>query len=395
MCIAVLATCGLVLGPTAAIAQPARPQSGDLVVAVLGLDNSGGDPRQDYLASVAEGILRYDLSVLAGITLVERRSLDRVLAERELSLSALSEPSAATRVGGLLGATHLLYGEYAVVSGELVLTVHLAEAASGAVSTFRDRGSSEHSVHRVAERVAARLLDRRGLVFADAANDRSILSLRDETPGVIALHSPIRAAEVYLDDEFVGFTKGNELEPVLIEGVRPGRRVVRVHLSGGDFGVVLLPQVAFRDWEATVDVRPGGRHALRDQTRHFNETLFRLEYLDKATRKAEKGKAQGLGLAKELSYTDRSGKTVPVAYGVVSSESGGSVRLTVRLATGDGAEATGILAHPAVDGAPSSLRIGSGDVALELSLAERWGAWELDLTLRRTDVYQGLHREGR
>ena len=259
----------------------AAAQTGSrLSVAVLGLGNTGGDPRQDYLASLAEGILRYDLSVLADIPLVERRNLDKLLSEREFSLSAAAEPGQAIRAGGLLGATHLVLGEYAVVAGELSLTVHLVDTASGAAVTFRDRGTSEHVVHRIAEKLAARLLDRRGVVFADAANDRSILSLRDETPGVIALHSPIRSAEVYLDDEFVGFTKGNELEPILLESVRPGRHTLRVHLPGGDFGVVVLPQVEFKDWEAVVDVRPGGRHAIRDQTRHFNEFLYRLENLD-------------------------------------------------------------------------------------------------------------------
>ncbi|MCK7485493.1 MAG: hypothetical protein MZU97_07960 [Bacillus subtilis] len=42
---------------------------------------------------------------------------------------------------------------------------------------------------------------------------------------------------------------------------------------------MILPQVEFKDWETVVDVRPGGRHAVRDQTRHFNEILYKLEYL--------------------------------------------------------------------------------------------------------------------
>ena len=374
---------------------PAQAQSGSkFSVAVLGLENTAGDPRQDYLASLAEGILRYDLSVLADIPLVERRNLDKLLAEREFSLSAAAEPRQAIRAGGLLGATHLVLGEYTVVAGELSLTVHLVDTASGTAVTFRDRGTSEHVVHRIAEKIAARLLDRRGLVFADAANDRSILSLRDETPGIIALHSPIRSAEIFLDGEFAGFTKGNEIEPILLESVRPGRHTLRVHLSGGDFGVVILPQVEFKDWEIVVDVRPGGRHVVRDQTRHFNEILYRMEYLSSFELKAERGKASALAFSRELSFTDRTGRTVPVSLTGTPSESGAGLRLSLVLKVG-GEEIRGAVAFPARPDAPASLRIAAGAAALEAELTDSSGSWELDVTVRRTDVYQGLHREKR
>lgn len=88
---------------------------------------------------------------------------------------------------------------------------------------------------------------------------------------------------------------------------------------------MILPQVEFKDWETVVDVRPGGRHTVRDQTRHFNEILYRLEYLASFELKAELGKT----------------------------------------------------------------------AALEAELSDTWGSWELDVTVRRTDVYQGLHREKR
>ena len=373
---------------------PVRAQSAQkLSVAVLGLENTGGDPRQDYLASLVEGILRYDLSVLADIPLVERRNLDKLLSEKEFSMSAAADPVRAARAGGLVGASHLVLGEYAVVAGELSLTVHLVDAASGQAVTFRDRGASEHAVHRIAEKIAARLLDRRGIVFADAANDRSILSLRDETPGVIALHSPIRSAEIYLDGEFVGFTKGNELEPILLESVRPGRHTLRVHLSGGDFGVVVLPQVEFKDWEIVVDVRPGGRHAVRDQTRHFNEALYRLEYLASFELKAERGKAAALGFSRELTFTDRTGNQVLVQTSGVPTESAGGLTVSFTLKAGS-EQARGTVSFPGRPDAPKELKITAGKVSLELELSESYGTtWELDVTARRTDVYQGLHRE--
>mgnify|MGYP001408432676 CR=1 FL=1 len=388
------ALASVLFGIAVVSSAPAQAAPG-LSVAFLGLENTGGDPRQDYLASLAEGILRYDLSVLADVPLVERRNLDKVLSEREFSLSSVADPARAARTGSLLGATHLVFGEYAVTAGELSLTVHLVDAATGQALTYRDRGASEHAVHRIAEKIASRLLDRRGIVFADAGNDRSILSLRDETPGVIALHSPIRAAEIYLDGEFVGFTKGDELEPILLESVRPGRHTVRTHLSGGDFGVVILPQVEFRDWETVVDVRPGGRHAVRDQTRHFNEALYRLEYLDSFDVKADAGSVSGLGFSRSLTFTDRTGRAVAVALSGAPSGSAAGIDLALRLKAGT-EEAAGTIAFPARDGAPAQIRLAAGLVVLEVELSERWGGgWEADVKVRRTDVYQGLHREKR
>lgn len=376
-------------------APPAKAQiSSGLSVAVLGLENSGGNPRQDYLASLAEGILRYDLSVLAEIPLVERRNLDRVFAEQEISLGWGTDPGQAIRVGSLLGATHLILGEYTVAAGELDLIVHLVDTTTGSAVTYRDRGASEHAVHRIAEKIAARLLDRRGIVFADAANDRSILSLRDETPGSIALYSPIRAAEIYLDGEFVGFTRGNELEPIVLESVRPGRHSIRVHLGGGDFGIVVLPQVEFKDWEAAVDVRPGGRHAIRDQTRHFNEILYRLEYLDSFEQKAERGSASRLSVSRSSTFTDRAGRTVALSLTVTPTETAESVSLALFIRAGE-AEARGVIAFPAKEGSPASVRLVAGLAVLDAEISDNYGAWELDIRVRRTDIYQGLHREKR
>ncbi len=383
----------LVLLLLALIPVPAQtPSVENPRVAVFGFENSGGDSRQDYLSSLAEGILRYDLSVLAGIPLVERRSLDRVLREQELSFAGMADPATVAKTGGLLGASHLVLGDFAVVAGELSLTVHLVDAATGSAVTFRERGASEHVVHRVAEKLAFRLLGSKGFVFADASNDRSILSLRDETPGVILLHSPIRAAEIYLDEEFVGYTRGEALEPIVLESVRPGRRKLRVHLEGGDFGVVALPQVEFKDWETVIDVRPGARHAVRDPTRHFNDILYRLEYLESFKLKARKGSESSLAASRRLSFQDRSGRPVDVSFSVTPAAEAEALLLELSLEAG-GAKASGRAAWPEKAGLSSRTRVVAGLVALEAELSGSGDSYEVAVVVRRTDVYQNMHRE--
>ncbi len=71
----------------------------------MGLENASGDPRWDYLSGFLGGLLQYDLG-RAGVTLVERRDMDEVLREQELSLSGLLENPQGAKIsaGKILGA---------------------------------------------------------------------------------------------------------------------------------------------------------------------------------------------------------------------------------------------------------------------------------------------------
>jgi hypothetical protein len=247
-------------------------------------------------------------------------------------------------------------------------------------------------VHRAAEKIVARLTGK-SILLADESNNRSILSLRDETPGVIALHSPLVAAEIFFDNEFVGYTQGNMQAPILIEGVAPGRHSVRTSL-GNDFGVVKLPEVEFRNWEALVDVKPGRRHAIRDETRHFNDFLYKLEGLIYQSATIEKDKFMGLRKKHELSYIDRKGASIPVQLEVTPSSGPDSAELVFALRVG-AIERSVRLAWPARPDGPAEIQFDAGTTSFSASLRERAGSLDAAWSLKRTDVYQNMFREKR
>ena len=401
----------------------AAPASGP-ALAVLDLENAGLDPRVDYLAGILQGLLAYDLGSVGGITLVDRRNLDSVLKERELSLSALGQDSAAAAAAGkIIGADWMLSGNYVFTGSDVLLTLSLTDTASAKRIVFRDRGSTENLVHHLAEQIVLRLTGRT-VTLADDTRSRSLVSLRDETPGSIALHSIIIDAEIFLDGSFVGYTTGDVRTPFVIEKVGPGAHKLRTHLDSS-FGVIKLPEVSFGDWEAEVQVEPGQRLVVRDETRQFNELLYALQNLYSETLTAPADNLAPLSVVKELSFQDRKGQEIrvrleaqprPLANGGVAVD----ISLSAAPAAASGAAGGGAVARPAggattADGAVagpaaaearlSLSRTGGEDegadeqkadagiVGLSASLDKSGSSWELELWLERTDIHQNMFRE--
>ncbi len=280
-------------------------------LALLSIENQSADPRFDYLEGIIRGVLLFDLSSQPGVELVTRTDLDAILREQELQMSAVAaDPQAAARVGQLLGADYLVRGEYTALGGEVQVTVRLLEVAGGRTLSFAERGSSENLLHALAEKVLQRLTGRQ-VALQSEQKERSILSLQDEKPGKISLHSPLIDAEVFLDEEFAGYTTGSERVPFLMEGVLPGRHRVRIHLQ--DFGVVKEPEITFHDWEQTVEVQPGKNHVVRSTARHFNDILYRLqELLREEVPREELSRTAEVKRQHDVSFTDRSGRKIPV-----------------------------------------------------------------------------------
>ena len=107
------------------------------------------DPRVDYLSSIVQGILAFDLGSRGDIALVDRRNLDAVLKEKELTLSAIGQDAdSAAAAGRLVGADWLLSGEYVFIGSDVLITLSLTDTATAKRVVFRDRGSSENLVHK-------------------------------------------------------------------------------------------------------------------------------------------------------------------------------------------------------------------------------------------------------
>ncbi|MBA7627040.1 hypothetical protein ES703_34501 [subsurface metagenome] len=247
-----------------------------LSIAFLPIENLSANPRYDYLEGIIKGILQYDLSSEPGLEVVDRSQLEHILKEQELRLGSLADDQGkALEVGRIIGADYLLKGEYVFLGDEVLVTISLLDVTTARTTTFRERGSSENILHCLAEQIIFRFLGKQ-IKLQSNQRDRSIISLRDETPGLIALHSHLIEAEIFLDDEFVGYTTGGGRVPFMIENVAPGLHRLRIHLQ--DFGLVREPEITFHDWQEEVEVRPGKRHVIRAKAQMslFGNMMFHL-----------------------------------------------------------------------------------------------------------------------
>lgn len=382
------------LAPAAAQHVPA--------IAIIEMANAGMDPRVDYLASMIQGILAFDLGSRNDISLVDRRNLDAVLKEKELSLSAIGQDAdSAAAAGRLAGADWLLSGEYVFMGSDVLVTLSLTDSATAKRVVFRDRGSTENFIHGLAEQIVLRLTGKQA-AFADPGRTRSLVSLRDETPGSIALFSPIIRAEVYLDDQFVGYTTGDETVPFVMDKLTPGRHRVRVHLDS-NFGVVKLPEVSFHDWETAADVEPDKRATLRDETRQFNDYLYPLIELGSGSIRAPDSEskpgepAPKLGFTKELGFQDRKGGEIEVRVSARPRLTGTSLSVDFTLSAGpegqEPAASSLSIALPAGEEGRKEGEAEAGIVKLGASLERSQDSWSLDWSIERTDIRQNMWSE--
>ncbi len=353
-------------------------------LALLSIENQSADPRFDYLEGIIRGVLLFDLSSQPGVELVTRTDLDAILREQELQVSAVAaDPQAAARVGKLLGADYLVRGEYTALGGEVQVTLRLLEVSGGRTLSFMERGSSENLLHALAEQALQRLTGRQ-VTLQSEQKERSILSLQDEKPGKISLHSALVDAEIFLDEEFVGYTTGNERLPFVMEGVLPGRHRVRIHL--GDFGVVKEPEITFRDWEQTVEVQPGRNLVLRSNARHFNDLIYRLQQLlREEIPREELSRTATVQRRHDASFVDRSGRRVEVLFSLEARRlpAGLELRAAVRYA---GEERILSLAAGLEEDRELRQAVGLVDVILEAD------SGEVSYEIWRNDIQQNMFR---
>jgi TolB-like protein len=356
-------------------------------VAFTAIDNLSANPRYDYLEGIVRGILLYDLSQAEGIDVVNRSDLDSILREQELQLSALSEDQdKALEVGRVLGADYLLRGEYVFLGRDVLVTIRLLDVESARTMTFAERGSSENTLHAVSEAIILRLTGRE-VSLQSELKDRSIISLQDEKPGAIALFCNLIDAEIFLDDQFVGYTTGDPRVPSEIEELAPGEHTLRVRLS--DFGVVKQPEITFHDWEGRIEVPAGKRVVVRAQIRHFNDTLYNLtKLLWEEINLRDLQSAGTVRRSHDVSFVGRDGGEVEVLVQIEAELKGSvvSARASVRLR---GAERELLLSadqgdrkeiEEALEGITVSLELDRGEVSYQV--------W-------RTDIRQNMFRQGR
>ena len=185
-------------------------------VAVLGLENLNRDPRYDYLEGMIVGVLMYDLTRINDIELVERARMDRIIDEQNLRLTGLlNDEDTAKQVGQLAGADALIEGDYAFLGDEMIINMRILMTDEGTTFPISVRGYTENTIHNLAEQIVESLTGK-PVILAGIEGERSLLSLSDEEPGSIEFYCNFIQGEIFVDEEFYGYTPGGTT-PTLLE----------------------------------------------------------------------------------------------------------------------------------------------------------------------------------
>ena len=380
----------LVLVAVIIAAGPMIPSLGaeSVHVAVLRLENLNRDPRYDYLEGMIIGVLMYDLTRIDDIDLVERARMDRIIDEQNLRLTGLlSDEDTAKQVGQLAGADALIEGDYAFLGREIIINMRILMTDDGTTIPLSVRGYTENSIHNLAEQIVEALTGK-PVILAGIEGERSLLSLSDEEPGSIEFYCNFQQGEIYVDEEFYGYTPGG-MTPTLLEDLSPGEHVIRVE-AGNDFGEIEWPEVIFKDWQRTVEVKTGRKRVIRASIYHFNSLLYNARRLFRESWRLEPGTTEIIEIHEDVSYLDRSGRSIPVEIHLDASIENNRPVVIIRIDS-DGDTYTW-------DFDRESDEIDFTELAgiLEIDFELDWYSnryWSIELTVRRTDIWQGMHRE--
>ena len=289
-------------------------------VAVIGFENLNGDPRYDYIGGMLLGITLFDLASFDEIALINRADIESVLQEQKLALSGLvAGNDNVIEVGNLIGAQYLLKGEFIFLGADIMITVTLIDVNTGQAEVFRERGSGENMVHIINSKILKHLIGKNINLVGDQP-DRSLVSLKDEKPGTVKVFSHLDRAEVFIDEEFTGYTTGDAHNPLLIEGVKPGKHLIRVHLY--EFGVFVDHTLKFADWQKEIDVSPGQVMILKSDAAHKSEKIRRIKdiFSDKIYISKENEDRQEKSA--EITFIDQNGKEIIIEFTYVMEKDG-------------------------------------------------------------------------
>ncbi|MDC7227555.1 MAG: hypothetical protein PQJ61_12390 [Spirochaetales bacterium] len=364
-------------------------QTPEIKLALIGFENMDEDDEHDYLTALITAVIREDLSNTEGIILLERGLMNKVLKEQQLQISGLFDDSDAVEAGKLLGSDYLAGGGYIVMDTEVLVDVTLISVETGEVVSFSSRGNSEDIIHMSAEKLARNLTGRRHM-YRTEDSDRPIIKETLMPPGKLKLFSPLIDARIYLDDEFYGYTVGDNRVPIEIE-LQPGMHTVETDL-GSNFGVIIEPEILFEKWKKEFRIVSGKTVVLEDPTRHFNEGLYRLHNIVYESETFYTSEIAPYNTQHDFSFTDRNGVPIEGSLTIYFEPTeDNSLSAQVQFFYDYQREVYTIECEPG-NSLEFEKTLGFTDLEIELNCrySNRMSAsWSLS----RNDVYQGMHRE--
>ena len=92
-----------------------------------------------------------------GLSLVERERLLEILSEQKLGASALADEATRLRLGKLLGAQSMLFGQYTAIAGQWQLDLRVVATQSSEVLASASADNQSGDLFMVVEGLAAQL----------------------------------------------------------------------------------------------------------------------------------------------------------------------------------------------------------------------------------------------
>ena len=118
---------------TTVIEENNRTLSNPQRIAILGFDNTGKVSEYGDFGIPLSNMLTTDLATVKNLTLVDRRSLEKVLNEQKLNNSQKFDINTATKIGKLLGAQIILTGTYFEMFGSLRIDAKFINVETGQI----------------------------------------------------------------------------------------------------------------------------------------------------------------------------------------------------------------------------------------------------------------------
>jgi TolB-like protein len=134
-------------------------------IAIVGFENRTGVYHLGHYEALVPAVLREHLGRWPGLAVVEVEAREKVLAELAHGLSDLAtDPSAADRVGEMLGARFLVTGSITSTGHRVRVDARIVEVATGAVMVERVEGGRREDLtpmlHALAHNVGQNLTGR-------------------------------------------------------------------------------------------------------------------------------------------------------------------------------------------------------------------------------------------
>ena len=213
-----IALLALVVASSPAPVAAAEPAG--YATAVLPFQASGAELK-DVGAEVTSLVTTY-LSTEAGLVMVQRAELDKVLAEKELGLSGTVSPETAARIGNLTGAKVLVTGRVFAVRNELVLVAQVIGTETG--RTYGEtvsiplRDPHTRAAQELAKKVAATVRDKGDTFIAKVGPPRDrVARLRPLVEGKQLPIVSVRIPEVHVTRAALDPAAETELSRILLD----------------------------------------------------------------------------------------------------------------------------------------------------------------------------------